>query len=373
MQSQLLLYVYVGLIVVVSFLLITYQDNIKNVSKPSTKYLDQVDNEMQKLHDLWQEDLSPYPYISWGADGQIALHLSESDRQVYQLIGDKFTPLLSLGKAIGHSYMYLSLLVGRKDWKAKLERHLTNLKEAKRELPDLLRYLQDLLNNREGGVITPFAVSPDTIIKRAEKCLNLTIMLIEKAIATNTYTLDTYQTWNNKYQHLYNEFAYWMFFIIEGKVHLVLVSYLNHLLGLGYNLDEVFFVGSSTVPSAPSGQPAPRGTGDHNDMVPHLEAFGINIATRYFTVDDATSVAVSPIKDQKVADLFASRAWPTKTLQEQSDGLYDAVTNPEKTLAQFPGTIPSIEAGDYYNANGAMHKRFVAGKNKVKVRKCPFR
>ena len=45
--------------------------------------------------------------ISWGADGQITLHLSESDRQVYQQIGDKFTPLLSLGKAVGHSYMYL--------------------------------------------------------------------------------------------------------------------------------------------------------------------------------------------------------------------------------------------------------------------------
>jgi len=368
-----ILIVLLTIIIVISLF---YYYSRQEKSSPSTKVLYSIDTDMQTIYNQTKETMSPYPYISWGAGGLISLNISESEKQDYEQIGKLLLPLLNFGKAIGHNYMHLSFIVGLDDWKTLFETYLIKLQNSKQELPGLLSYLEELLTYEEDGIIVPFFVSPNTIIERAEQLINLLIMFIQNAIDNDKYTLEDYQTFVKNHQEPFNEFASWIFFTIEGRVHLILTKYLNYLINRGVNIDDVFFVGSNTIPSAPSGSPAPRGTGDHNDMVPHLQSYGINIDQKYMSVPNATTDSISPIKDIKTSDLFASRAWPTTETQEASDGLYAAVINPQSTLAQFPITIPNIDAGTYYNSNGPSTLNVEKKRKTLKPSrsgKCPFR
>ena len=147
---NMILIVLLTIIIVISLF---YYYSRQKKSSPSTEVLDSIDTDMQTIYSQTKETMSPYPYISWGAEGLISLNISESEKQDYKQVGELLLPLLNFGKAIAHNYVYLSFIVGLDNWKTLFETYLIMLKNSKHELPGLLSYLEELLTYEEDGII----------------------------------------------------------------------------------------------------------------------------------------------------------------------------------------------------------------------------
>ena len=184
-----------------------------------------------------------YPYLVAEGDSVFRLYLSENNVRTFNQLND-IKSYFDFGKTIAHIIVLLNVAVLDPNWKKILTAGKNKMVEVLKLLPTKLKEFDRLYHKVSyNKVKIPFNRTPEQIIIEASHILHAAIKFIDKILTKNSYTIEDYENFSKKNASFYVDFAYNIFYTVEGRSFLVLYKWKNTVLKKKWN--DLFIVDST--------------------------------------------------------------------------------------------------------------------------------
>ena len=306
--------------------------------------------------------VSVYPYMTFG-DKNVTLYVSPDETKNFNVRTDTLQ-FEEFERSVAHIVVLLQLVArGGADWRTLFANLTVQIDACVADLPNQLAMLRQLDGLPSvDGIPLPMNSTPEHIVRMAASLLNRSRVFVQDALAKGAFTVEIFQAFlvSSGVGADVLDFSYELFFLQEGRTQLVLQKWKQDLGGddAGGVWDDLVLVTNDGATNlGPTGGLArTRGSGalssGHAHMKPLMTAenFARNVVSLGDPLFEGVEYVVAGLK---MSIQLAQDLYPTPGARAESQGMYDALVNPEalidagfidRILSHFPPPPPPLSA-----------------------------